>query len=74
VAQRLRMHDRGVLAPGMAADIVVFDPQEVRDRGTYLAPCQQASGISHVFVNGQAVMCDGRLTDARPGQVLRASA
>ncbi|MEP6970336.1 MAG: amidohydrolase family protein, partial [Betaproteobacteria bacterium] len=73
VAQRLRLHDRGVLAPGLAADIVVFDPQEVRDRGTYLAPCQQASGISHVFVNGQAVLQGGQLTDARPGQVLRAT-
>ncbi len=73
VAQRLRMHDRGTLAPGTAADIVVFDPQEVRDRGTYLAPCQRASGITHVFVNGVAVLRDGELTDARPGRVLRAA-
>lgn len=73
VAQRLRLHDRGTLAPGMAADIVVFDPQHVRDRGTYLAPCQKATGVSHVFVNGQAVLRDGEQTPARPGQVLRAS-
>lgn len=73
VAQRLRIDDRGTLAPGKAADIVVFDAQEVRDRGTYLAPCQQASGISHVFVNGVAVLRDGELTDARPGRVLRAA-
>jgi N-acyl-D-amino-acid deacylase len=73
VAQRLRMQDRGVLAPGMAADIVIFDPQEVCDRATYLAPCQQAGGLSHVFVNGQAVLSEGRLTDARPGQDLRAA-
>ncbi len=72
VAQRLGMTDRGFIAPGMAADIVVFDPQEVQDRGTYLAPCQQASGISHVWVNGEQVLCNGRQTDARPGRVLRA--
>jgi len=73
VAERLRMTDRGTLASGMAADIVVFDPQEVRDRGTYLAPCRKASGIRHVFVNGEAVVTDGEQTAARPGRVLRAS-
>jgi N-acyl-D-aspartate/D-glutamate deacylase len=72
-AARLGMKDRGLLAPGMAADVVVFDPQEVRDRGTYLAPCQRASGVSHVFVNGQAVVVDGEQTAARPGRVLRAA-
>lgn len=73
VAQRLGMPDRGTLALGMAADIVVFDPREVQDRGTYLAPCQKASGISAVWVNGQQVLRQGRQTDARPGRVLRAS-
>ena len=73
VAERLRMRDRGTLASGMAADIVVFDPQEVLDRGTYLAPCQKASGIRHVFVNGEAVVTDGEQTAARPGRVLRAT-
>ncbi len=73
VAERLRMHDRGTLAPGKAADIVVFDPQEIRDRATYLAPCQQASGMTHVFVNGTAVVTDGRQTTSRPGRVLRAA-
>jgi len=73
VAERLRLHDRGTLATGKAADIVVFDPSEVRDRATYLAPCQQASGISHVFVNGVAVLTQGRQTAARPGRVLRAA-
>ena len=73
VAERLRLHDRGTLAMGKAADIVVFDPNEVRDRATYLAPCQQASGISHVFVNGVAVLTQGRQTAARPGRVLRAA-
>ena len=73
VAERLRMSDRGTLAPGMAADIVVFDPQQVQDRGTYLAPCQRATGIGHVFVNGRLVIEGGEQTDARPGRVLRAA-
>jgi len=73
VAERLRMTDRGTLAPGMAADIMVFDPQEVRDRGTYLVPCQKAAGVRHVFVNGEAVITDGEQTEARPGRVLRAA-
>ena len=57
----------------MAADIVVFDPQEVQDRGTYLAPCQKASGVAHVLVNGELVISHGEQTDARPGRVLRAT-
>ncbi len=73
VAERLRMRDRGTLAPGLAADVVLFDADEVRDRATYLAPCQQASGIVHVFVNGVPVITDGKQTDARPGRVLRAT-
>ena len=74
VAERLRMSDRGVLAVGRAADIVVFNADEVRDRGTYLAPCQKATGVLHVLVNGVPVLTDGELTAARPGRVLRASA
>ncbi|MEO8855570.1 MAG: D-aminoacylase [Burkholderiaceae bacterium] len=71
-AARLGMADRGVLALGKAADIVVFNAQEVRDRGTYLVPCQQAAGVAHVFVNGQSVVDNGEQTAARPGRVLRA--
>jgi N-acyl-D-aspartate/D-glutamate deacylase len=73
VAERLRMADRGTLAVGKAADVVVFDPQEISDRATYLAPCQQARGMAHVFVNGTAVVTDGRQTPSRPGRVLRAA-
>ena len=73
VAARLGLADRGTLAPGQAADIVVFDAQEVRDRGTYLAPCQKASGITHVLVNGIAAVSHGEQTAARAGRVLRAA-
>jgi len=73
VAERLRMADRGRLATGLAADVVVFDPNEIRDRATYLAPCQQATGMTHVFVNGVAVVTDGRQNSSRPGRVLRAA-
>jgi len=72
VAARLRMFDRGTLTPGAAADVVVFDPQEVQDRGTYLQPCQKATGVHHVLVNGHPVVRQGQQTDARPGRVLRA--
>ena len=73
VAARLGLKDRGTLALGHAADIVIFNPQEVQDRATYLAPCQKAAGVSQVWVNGEAVVTDGEQTDARPGRVLRAS-
>lgn len=73
VAARLGMNDRGTLAPGHAADIVIFNAQDVQDRATYLAPCQKADGVSQVWVNGAAVVIDGEQTDARPGRVLRAS-
>ena len=73
VAARLGLRDRGTLAAGKAADIVVFDPREVRDRGTYLAPCQKATGVSHVYVNGQAALSHGEQTAARAGRVLRAA-
>lgn len=73
VAARLGLRDRGLLAAGMAADVVVFDPEEVRDRGTYLAPCQKVTGVRHVFVNGTQVVAHGEQTAARPGRVLRAA-
>ena len=73
VAERLGLRDRGTLATGQAADIVVFNAQEVCDRGTYLVPCQKAAGISHVLVNGQLVLEHGEQTQTRPGRVLRAT-
>lgn len=70
-AARLRLRDRGVVAPGAWADLVVFDPATVADRATALQPHLPPVGIVHVFVNGVPVVADGKPTAARPGQVLR---
>jgi dihydroorotase/N-acyl-D-amino-acid deacylase len=70
-AQRMRLADRGVLKRGMWADIVVFDPETIADRSTFSDPNQLAVGMLWVLVNGVPVIADGRMTGARPGQVLR---
>ena len=69
-AARLGLTDRGVLRPGMKADVVVFDPARVRDTATYEQPHQYAEGFSQVVVNGQLVFERGAMTSARPGRVL----
>ena len=58
-AQRLGLADRGLVRPGMAADITVFDPAEVRDVATYDDPRRLAQGFHHVAVNGELVLDDG---------------
>ena len=70
-AARMRLRDRGVVRPGMAADLVVFDPETVRSRATYADPLRYSEGIPYVMVNGSLVVDTGRITDARPGRVLR---
>ena len=69
-AQRLGLHDRGVLRPGMKADLVVFDPDRVRDTATFERPHQYAEGFTIVITNGTIVYRDGQMTAARPGVVL----
>ncbi|MGI9628147.1 MAG: N-acyl-D-amino-acid deacylase family protein [Longimicrobiales bacterium] len=71
VATRLSIQDRGVLKPGMMADIVVFDPNTVSDRATFEEPHQLSVGIEHVLVNGVQVVQDGAHTGAKPGVVVR---
>lgn len=70
-AQRLRLNDRGILRPGLKADLTIFDPARVRDMATFEQPHQYAEGISSVIVNGQLVFDGKMMTSARPGQVLR---
>ena len=70
-ASRVGLLDRGILRPGMAADITVFDPATIRDVATFADPNHYAVGVKHVFVNGQAVVKDGGITAARPGRPLR---
>jgi dihydroorotase/N-acyl-D-amino-acid deacylase len=70
-AQRVGLHERGLVKPGMYADLTVFDPATVSDRATFENPHQPSVGIIHVFVNGRAVLRDGALTAERPGRGLR---
>lgn len=73
-AAKIGLHDRGLLRPGQCADIVVFNPETIIDRSTYTEPFQYAEGVSHVIVNGESVLSDGKPTAARPGKVLRHTA
>ena len=70
-AARVGLHDRGILRPGMAADITVFDPAAIRDVATFEDPNHYSVGVRHVFVNGRAVVADGAITAERPGRPLR---
>jgi N-acyl-D-amino-acid deacylase len=70
-AARVHLTDRGILRPGMMADITVFDPGTIRDIATFDQPNHYAIGIRHVFVNGRRVVADGRLAGERPGKPLR---
>ncbi len=70
-AARLRVPDRGVVREGTAADLVVFDPATIADRGTYERPAVHPVGIDAVIVNGVVAMRDGVETGARPGRLLR---
>ncbi len=70
-AQNWKLRDRGCLAPGCFADIVVFDPATIADHSTYAKPQQYATGVSDVFVNGVQVLRDGEHTGAKPGRVVR---
>lgn len=72
-AQRFGLKDRGQIAEGLPADLVVFDPATVCDRATFQDPIQSPAGIDWVFVNGEPVIARGEPTDRRPGRVLRRS-
>ena len=70
-ADRFGLPDRGRLAPGMRADITVFDPETIAPRATYLDPVRLAAGVRHVIVSGTVALKNGIQTEARPGRFLR---
>ena len=70
-AQRVGINDRGLLKPGMFADITVFDPAAIIDNATFKQPQQLSTGVTHVMVNGQLVVDAGKVTPALPGRALR---
>lgn len=70
-ANEIMAYDRGRLAPGLAADIVVFDADRIQDRATFAHPDQASEGMRFVLVNGQVVLENGAQTGAKPGRILR---
>ena len=70
-ATNLNIKQRGRLAPGYFADVVVFDPATIQDHATFEKPHQYATGVRHVFVNGTQVLKDGEHTGATPGRFVR---
>ncbi len=70
-AARYGLADRGMIRPGAAADLAVFDPARIEDRATFENPRSNATGMDYVFVNGRAAIQAGRLVDTTAGRVLR---
>ncbi len=70
-AENLGIDRRGRLEEGFFADVVVFDPETIQDHATFVDPHQYATGMVHVFVNGEQVLRDGEHTGATPGRVVR---
>ncbi len=73
-AERMRFTDRGVIKQGLWADMVVFDPNQLRDVATFENPNQLSVGMQYVLVNGVPVIAEGKMTNALPGKVLRGAA
>lgn len=70
-AQVYRLPDRGELREGMAADVLVFDLEALRDTATFTEPHQLAEGMVYVFVNGEVAIDHGEFTGTLAGRVLR---
>jgi dihydroorotase/N-acyl-D-amino-acid deacylase len=69
-AQRIGQFDRGLIRPGMKADVTIFDPDRIIDRAEFGDPHRYAEGVFYVLVNGAVVLDQGQMTKARPGQIL----
>jgi len=72
-AERMGLADRGTIAPGQVADLVVLEPERVADVASYAQPHKPPQGFQHVFVHGEAALRDGTFTGSRSGKVLRRS-
>ncbi len=70
-ARTFSFHDRGILRPGFVADLVVFDPANVRDNATFENPHQYSEGFDYVLVNGVTVVAEGAVTDERSGRFIK---
>lgn len=70
-AIRVGITDRGLLRPGMKADVTIFNPQTIQDVSTYVDPTHYSIGVEHVFVNGKPVVSGGKITSERPGEPVR---
>ena len=70
-ADQLKLYDRGRLAPGMAADLVIFDPATIQDTATYARPASYPTGIEYVIVNGKVAVAEGKPTGVTAGSVIR---
>jgi dihydroorotase/N-acyl-D-amino-acid deacylase len=70
-ARRMGLFDRGVVRPGMKADMVVFNPNTIVDKATFEKPHQYADGVTAVVVNGVVTLADGKMSGERAGRALR---
>ena len=70
-ANRVGLFDRGRIAPGMAADLVIFDPGRIQDRATYERPLQYSEGVDYLLINGRFAIDGGKATGAAVGRVLK---
>jgi N-acyl-D-amino-acid deacylase len=70
-AGRVGLADRGILRPGMKADVTIFNPDTIRDVSTFVDPTHYSQGVEHVLVNGKAVVSGGKITNERPGEPIR---
>ena len=70
-AERLNLHKRGKIEKGYFADLVIFDPETIRDKATIKNPFQHSDGVNYVFVNGGLVLKNGKFQKKRWGRVLR---
>jgi N-acyl-D-amino-acid deacylase len=70
-ARTFKLQDRGLLKPGMAADLVVFDPARVADQATFAKPHAYSTGFDVVLVNGKVAVDGGKVTDERGGTGVR---